>query len=82
MKRLKVHERIHHGNYINDRTEVIDATWDGWCAFLQSSPYPSAQRDPGQNPFLAMAFAKLLTTGKTGHGWANFTVLETIIDEH
>lgn len=81
MKQLRVHERIHHGNYVNDRTEVIDATWDGWVALLQSSPYSMAQRDAGSNQYVAQAFAQLLTVGKASHGWATFTVLETI-DEH
>jgi len=72
--KMTVRETIHHGNYRNVREMTVAPTWAGWVELLQSSPY-SMGHDAENNPYVAKAFAKLLTTGKTGHGWAEFEII-------
>lgn len=71
---IRVREAIWHGDYRNIRYANISATWQGWVSFLQSSPYTMARNGADENPYVAMAFANLLTTGRASHGWADFTI--------
>lgn len=73
---MKVRETVHHGDYRNVREVDMSPTWVGFMRMLQESSYPTDPINATGNPWVALSFAKLITTGKSSRGWADYEIIE------
>lgn len=70
MTKIRVTEDLHHGDYHNVRTEVIEDTYPAFVEFVKGSPYLAQSSVKESNIFLHAAYAAMHDTGKCGFGWA------------
>lgn len=71
---MKIRETIRHGDYRSIREVDMSPTWVGFMRMLQESPYPTDPIDATGNPYVALSFAKLITTGKCNRGWVYYEI--------